>query len=419
MSSYVAGTGLVDIDASSVRTLTLQTDSLGSESGVLDCTYNSLRNVTDINGVNVSTTSNVAYTTSNTVATHSNVLFPQVSYASITATHSSNVFHSSFSVASTSTSNLRGNFVSPGITCSNLDITQGVIRIGGSNFVGIDKKVDYNTWIKGGPVFNSNDDTLAIAGLTVGAAGLASALAGQLLSQTGQIGPSIASDIAQRLGEEALEENYDPDESDSNIKVHWNSITYKPFHQNPGFLDIGFGSNVYVNSNASLYSIRSSDLSKIDGGRFKRIAGTPSVRKVIDFAERKFFGTDFSACNFSASNNVTSSDFLGQTATITNTLATSNLQATNVFATSSIQAPKYKTNGLVLTDDGLYSGEGMFATQVINPQGFYQGTISASQVINTESLDFTKLTDGIVSLQSVGEYVNTFGNFAENAFFTL
>lgn len=452
---YNQNNGLVDIDATQVLTVELVAETLSSFSGTLDCTSTSLSNVGTINGVNVSTLSNVAHgasnvanVTSQNLASTSNLLFPKVTfssnlaiansnaivsqsnavwpvvvYGSNVSTGTSNVLFASLNSTTGALSNLRANFVTQTVTASNLDVTQGVIRVSGSNFLGTDRKIDYNTWIKNGPTF-SNDNTLSAAGLTIGTLGLLSSLGGQLLNNAGGIGPSVAADIGKKLGEEITDEAWDPTQDEDNIQVHWNSVLYPPIHKNLNSHEVAFSSNVHVNSNAKLYSIRSDSLVKVDGGRYKRIDSAPSRQVVIDFAERKFFGTDFSACNVSASNTIQATDFLGQNATITNTLGANDLQATNVAATGYVVAPKYKTNSLVLTDSGLFAGDPsvnpLTAVQVIDAFGNYKGTITKDQVLGNESLDWGKLNDGIMSLQgSSSTYVNPFGIAQENAFFAI
>jgi hypothetical protein len=468
--AYNYGTGLADIEATFVRTPTLATDEITSESGVISMGFSALTDVVTLNGVEIvgfsneisgrivslsnfatatsnaafgqiqatnirldatSNTifplafgaSNIANTTASALVSTSNFLTAMASFGSNTATSTSNVFNTTFTTTPTSTSNIRATFITNVASCSNLEVTQGVIRVDGSNLVGTDRKIDYNTWLKNGPQW-SNDNSMAVAGLTLGAAGLLSSLGGQLLSQTGQVGPAVASDLAQRLGEDALDEAYDASQSESNILVHFNSLTYVPFHRNLGGLDIACASNLYVNSNASLWSIRSSDLTRVDGGRFRRIAAAPSVQKVIDFARRDFFGNDMSLCNLSASNTVSAQNFLGTSLTAP-TVASSNISATNV-STSNLLATNVSTGGLWLGASGVWtqnpSTNPLTAVQVIDSQGNYLGTVTKDQVINTEALDFGALADGVLSLQGfspTGAFVDPFAISAQPALVTL
>jgi hypothetical protein len=311
--------------------------------------------------------------------------------------------------------------VSPTVTASNLDVTQGIVRINGATLLGTDRKIDYNTWVKNGPIFNQ-DNTLAAAGVTLGAAGLLSSLGGQLLANNGQLGASVLSDIGKKLGEEVVDEAWDPSSSESNLQVHYNAVLYPPMHKNLNSHEVGFASNVHVNSNAKLYSIRSSDLTKADGGRYKRIATNPSRNLVIDFAERDFFGRNFSAVNVTASNNITCDNLLTTVVTAP-TVASSNITGTNVV-TMNMTCSNVSTKSLWLGAGGLYTQDPvanpLTAVQVINAQGFYMGTVSKDQVLGNESLDWGKLNDGIMSLQSsTNTYTNPFGIVQENAFFSL
>ena len=430
--TYNFATGLSDVNASTVRTIELTTDTLSSETGALNFMQCQLSNVALVNGINIQQTSQTAQAASNHSISNSNAVWPALSQTNITAqaasNHSisnSNVFHQTFSSTSTTTSTLRGNMYSHTVSACNLDLTQGgVIRVGSNAILETDGKVDYK-WIKNAPAF-SNDGILSSIGVGLGAAGLLGLAAQQLMSQTGQIGPAVAQDIAKKLGEQALEEAYDPDDEEDAIKVHWNNIVFKPFHQNPGALDIGLASNVYVNSNSSLYSIRASDLTKVDAGRFKRLAGAPSVRKVIDFAERKFFGTDFTGCNFTASNNITCDNLLTTVVTAP-TVGTSNMTAWNIATSNSTSMNSFcsnlSTKSLWIGDSGVWTqNPSQFpfsAVQVVDAFGNYKGSVMASQVISSEALNFSSLADGVVSLQGSGaSYTSPFG-FAENAFFTL
>jgi hypothetical protein len=300
-------------------------------------------------------------------------------------------------------------------SCSNLEVTQGTIKINGSNLIGADRKIDYNTWIRNGPSFSN--DGLSAAGITLGAAGLLSSLGGQLLSHTGQIGPTVAADIGKRLGEEITEEAWDASQSESNLQVHWNAIVFPPIHKNLNSHDVGFSSNVFVNSNAKLFSIRASDLTRVDGGRFRRIASNPSSNLVIDFAGPDFYG-----------RNATIQNVLATSVTAP-TVATSNVNATNVATSNligvNLVCSNVATQGLWMGAGGIYTGNpntNPFATQVIDAQGFYKGTVAKEQVVGTEALDFGLLADGVLSLQGfspANNYVNPFALEAQSSLFNL
>jgi hypothetical protein len=88
----------------------------------------------------------------------------------------------------------------------------------------------------------NNYDTLAIAGLTLGALGVVGAT-GQILSSTGA-GQVLIDDLKNRVGNNEIDDTYDPDQAESeNLKVHWNNIIYKPIYQNIGKEEVGFKSN--------------------------------------------------------------------------------------------------------------------------------------------------------------------------------
>lgn len=437
---YNNGTGLIDIEATSVTTVELVTETFNCPSGTLDCSGIALSNLGRINGVHLQQTSNAAYSGSNaaynaaaSIITQSNAVWPTVTATQELAawdsnalvsnsnaiwpisTGTSNALFSAFAFSTSNTSNLKPTLQTRFVQSSN-------IVLNGSNLVNATNKIDYNSWISGGPTF-SNDNSMALAGLTLGAAGLLSSLGGQLLNNAGQIGPSVANDIAKRLGEEALDETTDPTQSDSNIVIHWNNVVFPPVHKNLSSHDVAFSSNVHVNSNAKLYSIRSDDLVRVDGGRFKRIAATPARQVVIDFATRDFFGSNFTGHNVSASNSITTSNLLGQYGTFTNTLSTSNAYATNV-STNSITACNVSTQTLWLGAGGLYTQNPvtnpLTAIQVLDQFGNYKGTINASQVINTESLNFNALADGIMRLDSsFVNYTDPFSIASETPFFSI
>jgi len=420
--SYNQSTGLVEINASSVRTIELQTDALSSETGIVDCMQCHLSNVHAINGVNIQATSQRAIAASNHTYANSNTLWPLALSTASTAVSTSNIFHSSFLAASAALSNVKPNLYSQTVSACNLNLTSGgVIRVGSNAILDSDSRIDYK-WLKNAPAFSNGNDVLGATGVALGALGLLGLAGQQLLSQTGQLGPSVAADLAKKLGEEAVDEAFDPSESESNIQVHYNAILYPPVHKNLNSHDVGFASNVFINSNACLYSIRASDLTKVDGGRYKRIAAGPSVQKCIDFAQRDFFGRNFSACNLTASNNITCDNLLTNAVTCP-TVGTSNLTATNVSTVNSA-CSNLTTASLWCGPSGVWTQNPalypLSAVQVLDQFGRYLGTVNASQVINTESLDFSSLADGVLQLQgNATQYTSPFASISETAFFTL
>lgn len=437
---YNHGTGLLDIDATSVRTITLQTDTIGSESGEIDFTFTSLANVPLINGISLHGLSNVAHGASNSVVALSNVAMPAIIdtanqlfqltdprsvwtsnvarttsnmlygttepravygsnmaryitdqvmlvtepmalFGSNLAVAASNAFFGNLQSTAAQLSNLQTTFAS-----SNVAVNQVTSR--GLELFTAANKIKYNDWIVDGPTF-TQDNTIAAAGVTLGAAGIASSLGGQLLSQNGQLGASVLEDIGQKLGEQALEEDYDPTENSSNLNVHWNSLLFVPFHKNRGDGPIGLSNSLYLSSNScKIFSVPATDLTLVDGGRYRRIAAIPTSNLLIDVGAQQYYGNDFFA-----SSNV-------------NTL---NLNSTNVFTTSvqstDVVADTVRVGSFRVRADGVWRGDPVAdplgAQQIIDSLGNYIGPVERSQIVG-ESFNFSKMGDGVMALSGFG-----------------
>jgi hypothetical protein len=196
---YNAGSGLVDITATSVTTEELVTDYINS-SGTIDFNLSTLSNInnliarntirsSNVTSCNIQALSNAHITLSNAVTSLSNAHI-SLSNAHISLSNSiisfsnafisysnaylkisgSNLFTTSSNLClgtSTATQQLT---LTGSIQASNLH-TSNLIVYRGSNILEADKKIDYQKWIKNGPVFSNADDTLAIAGITLGSIG--------------------------------------------------------------------------------------------------------------------------------------------------------------------------------------------------------------------------------------------------------
>jgi hypothetical protein len=92
----------------------------------------------------------------------SNEIYPIAIFGSNNSVWSSNV-------ATWSSNNLVKNSNIVGVSnLSTSHVNLNTLQKNGSNVIGLDGKIDYNTWIKNAPTYEQ-DDTLAIAGLTLGA----------------------------------------------------------------------------------------------------------------------------------------------------------------------------------------------------------------------------------------------------------
>lgn len=430
MSLYVQGTGLVDIDATTVRCSELTADAVGAESGVLDMRFSQLANVGNINSVNIQSLSNVSYATSNYVipkaeATSnalvgtsnlvlpmaafgsnlavwdsnaitglsnaflglSNAIVPQATFGSNVATATSNSYFATVNTSAGALSNLR-----PMLATSNLNFT-GVLRVAGSNIVDVDRKIDYS-WLKNVPTFsNAPDNTLAVTGITLGAAGILSGLGGQLIGQNGALGASVLDDIGKKLGEQAIDESFDPTTDSSNISVHWNSILYVPVHKNRGDSRIGFSSNVFLSSNGCrVWSCPSSDMTLVDGGRYRRMNfPLSSSNLLIDPGARQFFGNDF----FAASN--VNSLFGTFTSNVSSSVQSTIVTSSNLTATGGVNVGSFW-----VLPSGVWLGNPatnpLGAVQVIDSSGNYLGAVRKDQLTGGEALDYARLGDGVLSL---------------------
>jgi hypothetical protein len=472
----VQGTGLVDVFANRVSTDELLTTSIQTDSGDISMNGARLTDVETINGHDldvfdsrITQNTNRSVFSSNLGVTSSNVLFPRAAFGSNTAVFSSNlgvassnvlfpmaafgsnaaVFSSNLAVASSNalypmaafasnvavfgsnvavgardksewTSNVwNANLRASAGMLSNLQTTLATSNLScrqlqsrGANLFDPNNKIDYNTWISGGPVF-SNDNSLAVAGLTLGAAGLVSSLgaAGTLISQNGNLGASVLEDIGRKMGEQALDESYDPTTDGSNINVHWNSLLFVPFHKNRGSQNvIGISSNVLLSSNGcKIYSTPASDLTLVDGGRYRRIAANPSMGLLIDVGARQYFGNDFfAASNMNSLNSTCTNGFVAGLS------VSSNISAAALTVGGRAVASEVRVGSFYVRPDGIWLGDPVadpFGSQLI-----ISGTGRVQRaMLDGESLSLERLGDGVMEIPraATNSAAGVFDAFAE------
>lgn len=296
------------------------------------------------------------------------------------------------------------------VTLSNLvvlsNISTQTISRNGSNVLDTDGKIDYQKWLKNAPEYG-DDGSLAVAGVVLGALGVLTGAGAVVLDQFGKTGPALLDDLKDRVGADALDDNYDPDEAENeNLRTHWNNIIYKPLYQNIGKEEIGIGSNLYIARGSSIYSVNKSELVAYDAGRTRRIANNPgTIRTIYDT------NTDSLVCKYvlASSNvnvgNITATKAL-QTSNITcsNVTAHSYVQSSNItaysnMATSNLTASNVQVGNFYVTAAGMYAGNPtdlLPATQIVDANGYYTGTIRKEQITNLETISLNKLGDGVL-----------------------
>ena len=329
------------------------------------------------------------------------------------ATYSSNTSYWGSNVAAWSSNNLVKNSNVVGVSnlaTSNVNLV--TLQRNGSNVIGTDAKIDYNTWIKNGPTY-SNDNTLAIAGITLGALGVIGAT-GQILSSTGA-GQVLIDDLKNRVGNNEIDDTYDPDQAASeNLKTHWNNVIFKPIYQNIGKKEVGFGSNIYIARNSSIYTIDPNNLIDYDSGRTRRINTASTGLTTIFDGVTSTLVSRYILCSSNASigniltaptiltSNISTSNITSSNASFCNCYA-SNANAQNFFS-SNASAEKFLSSSVqvgnfFVTSSGIYVGDPinpLTSFLVIDNAGNYKGTIAKEQINNQEAMNLNTLCDGVI-----------------------
>lgn len=279
------------------------------------------------------------------------------------------------------------------IATSNINLN--TLQRNGSNVIGTDGKIDY-TWLKNAPQF-SNDNTLAIAGLTVGALGILG-LAGQQLLKSDGLGSLLQDDILGKLGGDEDVEDYIPEGDD--IFIHYNNITFSPLFTKRGKSEVGLNSNLYMSDRAKLCSITHDDLIPYDSGKTKRIVTNPQYKVVYDFNTDKLTCDEILCLYDLNTQDITSSNLITSNLTTNYNLISSNLTASNIIVSSTFDASQVKVGNFYITPSGVFVGNPnnpFTSFQVIDSTGKYLGSIAKSQILDLEALNLQNLADGVIS----------------------
>lgn len=317
----------------------------------------------------------------------SNNIYPLITSTTITSQYASNQIPivSSIAVYGSNTSTWASNNListSNQITLSNLNLLQ-TLKFNNSNIIETDGKIDYTKWLKNAPSYTSNN-TLGVAGIVLGATGILSSLGSSILKGDGKLGDTLFDDLTEKMGNDATDDSYDPDTTDSNLKLHWNAILHPPIYQNKGSKEIGFGSNIYIENNSKIFGINKLELLEYDNGRYKRITTNPSTDKVF---------YDFSNETLYCKTIINEDDIYGSNVYI-KYIDTSNITSSNINA-SQVKIGNYYQNST-----GLYVGNPnnpFTSYQVLDENGNYKLSIQSSQVTGWEAIDTNKLKDGVLS----------------------
>lgn len=344
---YNIGSGLVEIEASSVSTDTLYCDDITSISGIINLNLSTLSN---INKVHCHTLSNVeTYTQGN--ATTNNMFVKQT-------TTTSNI-----TACNVSASNIIAHNISASnnVFGSNL-ITSNLIIYRGQNVLDTDGKIDYS-WIKNAPVQNDGEGNIIITPPVIVT-----------------IFNNIINNISTGTGGDG-DETYDPDLNDSNIFVHWRNVIYHPFYCRTGTDEqVAFGSNVFIEKNSKIYGVDSVDLIKTDAGRTRRLDSSLLNPVVFyDFATQEcFLKTLNSSSNINASNIITSNittNTLTSSNIITYQFTSSNVNSSNINSSNISTASFTATNSF---SSNLVSSN-VFSSNIVNIN-LWSSNISSSNV---------------------------------------
>lgn len=442
---YNIGSGLVEIEASSVSTDTLYCDDITSISGIINLNSSTLSNINKIHchtlsNVNTYTQGN-AYTynvvsstttTSNLNITNGLVNFttpaggsPYINFIEsgfndrfgILTNFAGTGDQNKFSITSSSSGNaptiedakltiLQGGNVGIGTSTptTKLDVvgsitvssnvhgsnlsTSNLILYRGNAILESDAKIDYKKWIKNGPSSSGDgnnwlfDFGIGIIGGIIG--GGFSIFGKTLFDGFGKIGPDLLNGIKDLFNDlDGSDDNTDASDPANNVRVHWNNIIYKPLYQNNGDERVGFGSNIYVKNTSKIYGIGSSELVKIDGGRYKRIDTNLVTNKLWYDFETKTMYLDVIYSSNIYSSNIESSNALIQNISASTlscpVIATSNIEAYNVWSYDTMYASYINSSNIASSN--IYSSN--LDTRVFNAINASLCNLSAYSIISS------------------------------------
>lgn len=349
----------------------------------------------------------------------SNQIYPVAVFGSNTSVFGSNaaVFGSNVSRDTSNLLNTNFQFSTNKIHTSNI-LACSNLQVYTSNVFGTNKKIDYNTWISGGPVYQE-DNTLAIAGMTLGAIGILGLAGQQLLKQNG-MGELLKNDVLDKLGGgDAETEDSVPDADD--LTVHYNNITFSPLFTKRGKTEVGFNSNVYISTKAKLCGVFHDDLLVYDEGKTKRIVVGAETRTVYDFSNNTLYcdsveanydiltrevqSSNIITSNLTASSNVLASNWviasnvLASNLYVSSNIITSNLTTSNLTTSNLISTNGMKTGNVTINSNGYFLNYQIpfDEYQVINRFGRYMGEIYLSQIVDIEALNLNKFKAGQIA----------------------
>lgn len=327
----------------------------------------------------------------------SNDIYPKAIFGSNVATYGSNT-------ATYASNNMvvNGNVV----TVSNLNVLSTIQR-NGSNIVGTNGKIDYVKWLSNCPSY-SNNDSMDIAGIVLGSLGIVAAAGGQILNGTGGMGDRLFNDVMNKTGGDSTESDYDPFSSDSNLLVHWNSITYPPIYTNRGISEVGFNSNTYHSGKSKLVKLLHSSFMDTDGGRIRRMnTGVGRTKTIFDFETEQLFCETVKTTSNIESSNLISSNLMTNNITACNVVLLSNLQVPSINAydtiTNTFSANQVRVGEFYVRNDGIWFGNPanpFTSTAIIDATGAYVGLVNKEQIRNLEGFSLQSAADGLLEWSS-------------------
>lgn len=412
---YNIGSGLVDVNATSVTTDTIICDDYNTQSGIANFNLSSLSNIQNVYAnnnvisVNITSLSNshIALSNSHMALSNSHMALSNshmalsnshmslsnahttlsntfVSYSNVSwKFNNSNVYLLSSSNVCIGTTNATQQLtLTRSIQASNLH-TSNLIIYRGSNILDIDGKIDYS-WIKNAPIQDDGSGVIVIPIPVV-------------VYIYNNINPNINTDTGGDGNE-----TYDPDTNSNAIYTHWRNVTYHPFYCRTGTDEqVAFGSNVFIEKNSKIYGVDAVDLIKTDAGRIRRLDTNllnPTV--FYDFANQEMFLKVINCSSNINASNIITSNITSSNSTFYNVYVQSNINSSNINS-SNIYSSNFDTRILHATQSVLSNAtlcNAFFTSNAIVNHTLISSNINSSNIFasNIETRTFIS-SNGIFS----------------------
>lgn len=202
----------------------------------------------------------------------------------------------------------------------------------------------------------------------------------------------LADDLKDALNE-ALDEG--------GLRVPWSSLNNKPIYASESTKDVGMSGDVYFNEAKTLYSLNSGYFSSVGDNGNLNLTSTQGKQKFLNVGSLELFMKDITTSNITSSNM-----------TVSNMWIMSNLQVPTINATnktttqSAVVNDTLRVGNFYVRSSGIYVGNPdlpLTSQIVIDPQGYYKGTIDRNQLTNLEAFNLSALADGNLIFGTFGD----------------